>query len=66
MSDHDTFALRQLDGARGDLYAIADELQALKLQIAGLPTRAYVSRVVLMATATIWALIVTVALILAR
>jgi hypothetical protein len=40
--------------ARGDLYAIADEIEALKLQIASLPSRANVSRLALRATATIW------------
>jgi len=55
--------LHQIDWARGDLYAIADEIEALKLQVAGLPTRDYVSRLALLATATVWALIATVALI---
>jgi hypothetical protein len=60
------FTLRQVDQARGDLYAIADEIEILKLQIANLPTRAYVSRLVLVATGSVWALIVAVAMILAR
>jgi hypothetical protein len=54
---HVRLTLRQIDGARGDLYAISDEIAALKLQIARLPSRAYVSRLALMATATVWALI---------
>ena len=57
MPDYNHFTLRQIDQARGDLYAIADEIEALKVQIAGLPSRGYVSRLALMATATVWALI---------
>jgi hypothetical protein len=66
MPDDNQLTLRQIDGARGDLYTIADEIEALKLQIAGLPSRAYVSRLALMATATVWALISAVAMVLAR
>ena len=58
--------LRQVDQARGDLYAIADELEFLKVQLAGLPDRACVSRLALMATGSVWALIVAAAMILAR
>jgi hypothetical protein len=54
---------RQINQARGDLYAIADDLEFLKLQIASLPTRAYVSRLALMATGTVWALIGVVAML---
>jgi hypothetical protein len=57
------FTLRQIDQARGDLYAIADELEVLKLQIAQLPSRSYVGRLALMATGTVWALIGFVALL---
>jgi hypothetical protein len=66
MPDYHHFTLRQIDQARGDLYAIADELEVLKLQLAQLPSRAYLSRLALMATGTIWALIGTVAMIIAR
>jgi hypothetical protein len=34
------FTLRQVDQARGDLYAIADEIEFLKVQVAALPDRA--------------------------
>ena len=60
------FAVHQVDQVRGDVYAIAEEIEILKLQIASLPTRAYVSRLALMATGSVWALIVAVALLLAR
>jgi hypothetical protein len=63
MRDEYAFKLRQIDQARGDLYAIANELEALKAQIARLPTRAFVSRLALMATGTLWALAVAVALL---
>jgi len=58
--------LRQADQARGDLYAIADELEFLKVQLATLPNRAYVSRLALMATGSVWALLVALALMLSR
>jgi hypothetical protein len=54
--------LRQIDQARGDLCALSDEIAALKLQIAGLPSRDYVSRLALMATSALGALIGAVAL----
>jgi hypothetical protein len=65
MPDERTFTLRQVDQARGDLYAIADELEVLKSQVARLPSRAYVSRLSLMASATVWPLIGLVAFLLA-
>jgi hypothetical protein len=58
--------LREVDQVRGDLYAITDEIEFLKVQLAALPDRAYVSRLALMATGAVWALIVAVAMILAR
>jgi hypothetical protein len=64
MSDDNQLTLRQIDQARGDLYAIADDLEFLKAQIAQLPSRDYVSRLALMATATVWALIGAVAMVL--
>ena len=66
MPDDHQLTLCQIDQARGDLYGIADEIEALKVQIAGLPSRGYVSRLALMATGTVWALIGFVALLLAR
>jgi hypothetical protein len=66
MPDDSNFTLRQIDQARGDLYVVADEIEALKLQIASLPTRAYVSCLALMATATVWVLVGVMALFLTR
>ena len=56
MPDDRQVTLHQIDQARGDLYAVAGELEELKLQIAQLPSRSYVSRLALMATGTVWAL----------
>src|SRR3984893_14296030 len=39
MTDDRSFTLRQIDQARGDLYAIHDDLDFIKLQLAQLPTR---------------------------
>ena len=61
-----SLALREADQARGDLCAIADELEFLKTQIASVPSRAYVSRVALMATGSVWALIGAVAMMFAQ
>jgi hypothetical protein len=58
--------LRQADQARGDLYAISDELDFLKAQLSRLPDCAYVCRLALLATASIWVLIAAVALMFAR
>jgi hypothetical protein len=66
MSDQHARTLREIGGARGDLYAIADEIEVVKMQLAWLPSRAYLSRTLLMATASIWALIGAAALMLAR
>ena len=66
MSDEYTLTLWQIDGARGDLYAIADELETVKLMLARLPTRAYLCRTVFMATASMWALIGVVILLTMR
>ncbi|MFL5266894.1 MAG: hypothetical protein ACJ8AH_09905 [Stellaceae bacterium] len=63
MRDEHALKMRQIDHVRGDLYTIADELEILKAQIARLPTRAFVSRLALMATGTLWALAVAVALL---
>jgi hypothetical protein len=61
MRDEHALKMRQIDQSHGDLYT--DELEILKAQIARLPTRAFVSRLALMATGTLWALAVAVALL---
>jgi hypothetical protein len=47
MLDEHQFTLRQIDQARGDLYAIADDLEFLKVQLARLPTRRELARTAL-------------------
>jgi hypothetical protein len=66
MSDEHALTLRQIDQTRGDLYAIQGEIGCMKAQLARLPTRAYFSRTLLMATASFWALLGALALLLAR
>jgi len=39
MSDERPFTLRQIDQARGDLYALQDDLDFIRVQLARLPTR---------------------------
>lgn len=39
MPDERKFTLRQIDQARGDLYAITDDLDFVKTQLARIPTR---------------------------
>jgi hypothetical protein len=58
--------LRQADQARSDFAAILDELDFVKEQLARMPTRAEVSRMALMATGGVSALIAAVALMLVR
>jgi hypothetical protein len=47
--DKDRLTLRQADAARADLYAIHDELDFIKVQIASLPTRTDLARIALLA-----------------
>jgi hypothetical protein len=39
MPDDRSFTLRQVDQARGDLYAIQEDLDFIKVQLVRLPTR---------------------------
>ena len=41
--------MQQVDKARGDLYAIGDDLDFLKAQLARIPTRKELARMALMA-----------------
>ena len=49
-----------------DLYAIAGKIEAIKLRIADLPSRHYVSRLALMAASSVWVMIVSVVMVFAR
>ena len=55
--------LRQADQARADFAAIESDLQFVMGQLARLPTRAYFCRTLFIATASLWALILAVALL---
>jgi hypothetical protein len=44
MADERSLTLRQVDQARGDLYAIGDDLEFIKTQLARLPTRKQLAR----------------------
>jgi hypothetical protein len=66
MPDEHALTLRQIDQTRGDLYAIQDEIECMKVQLARLPTRAYFTRTLLMATESIWTLLGALALLVAR
>jgi hypothetical protein len=57
MSDERPFTLRQVDQARGDLYAIADDLEFIKSQLARVPTRKEVAQTALLVTVTTAALV---------
>ena len=58
--------LREADQAREDFSAILDELDLVKWQLARLPTRAYFCWMLLLATASVRAMLGAVALWLAR
>ncbi len=58
--------LQQADRARDDFSAILDELDLAKWQLARLPTRAYFCRMLLLATASVWAMLGPTVLWLAR
>jgi hypothetical protein len=57
MPDENTLTLRQIDQARGDLYAITEELAVLQAQLVRLPTRTDLTRLMLLATLTGTALV---------
>ena len=54
--------LRQADEARSDFAAIEGDLHFIMSQLAQLPTRAYLCRMFLLTTASLWALLGAVAL----
>jgi hypothetical protein len=55
-------ALRQADEARSDFAGIESDLHFVISQLARLPTRAYVCRMLLLSTASLWTLLGAVAL----
>ena len=63
MTDEHTLALSQADYARTDFAPIENHLDFISGQLASLPTRAYLCRIPLLATASVWALIAVLLLI---
>ena len=57
-----TLALLQADEARSDFAAIESDPHFVMSQLARLPMRAYVYRMLLLSTASLWALLGAVAL----
>ena len=47
MHDEHSLTLRQIDQTRDDLFAVQDELEFLKIQLARLPTRKDLARMAL-------------------
>ena len=58
--------LRQTDQARTDFALIESNLEFLAGQLARVPTRAYVCKIALLATGSVWALITAVTLLMVR
>jgi hypothetical protein len=57
MPDERPFTLRQVDQARSDFYAIGDDLEFIKTQLARLSTRKELAQTALLATLTTAALV---------
>jgi hypothetical protein len=62
MPDEHSLALREADRARSDFAAIEGDLQFIMGQLARMPTRAFLCSTLLLATASIWALLAVVLL----
>jgi hypothetical protein len=57
MPDEYPLTLRQADQTRTDFAVIEEHLESIAGRLAGVPTRAYLCRTLLLATASIWALL---------
>jgi hypothetical protein len=62
ISDQHSFTLRQADQARTDFALLESHLETIAGQIARVPTRAFLCRMLLLATASIWFLLALVLL----
>jgi hypothetical protein len=58
-------ALRQADEARADFYAIQDDLDFIKSQLARQPDRAWLARLELIGFGSVWLLLAAVVAMLA-
>jgi hypothetical protein len=63
MPDEYPLAFRQADQARTDFAALESDLEFIMGQLARVPTRAFLCRMLLLATASIWALLGIVLLV---
>ena len=63
MPDEYTLTLRQADQARTDFALLEGHLEVIAGQLARVPTRAYLCRTLLLATASVWALITALLLV---
>jgi transposase len=63
MSHQNMLTLRHADQARADFALIESNLEFIMGQLARMPTRAYLCRMLLLATASIWALLGIVLLV---
>jgi hypothetical protein len=66
MPDEHQLRLRQADQARSDFYAISDDLDFIKTQLALLPTRKELARFTLLAMTTGAALTTVLAMLVLR
>jgi hypothetical protein len=66
MTDRNILKLRQADQARTDFALLESNLGIIAGQLARLPTRAYLCRTLLVATASVWALVGAVVLYVIR
>jgi hypothetical protein len=62
MPDEHSLALREADRARSDFAAIEGDLQFIMGQLTRMPTRTFLCRTLLLATASLWALLAVVLL----
>jgi len=62
MINEHTLKSHRVDSTQGGLYALSEQIEVIRMQLAGLPSRVYLCRIVLTATASVWALIAAVAL----
>ena len=64
MSEMHTLALYTASQVRTDIAALESELEVVHIQLARLPTRGYLCRMLLLAMAGTWALLIALALLL--
>jgi hypothetical protein len=63
MPDENTLTLRQADQARTDFALLEGNLEFIMGQLARVPTLSYLCRTLLLATASVWALLAVLLLL---